>query len=134
VRRALCAHAAAWTLAAADGAVVAVPGVTEVGGAVVEAWLDAPDADELASGSPTARNPEIPASDGADELSLRLSLPSGAFGATLWSAAEGMLGEEKAEGAFEFELPATGAWHWLRIRDAADEDASDAFSLWLRAE
>ena len=67
---------------------------------------------------------------GADELSLRLSLPSGAFGATLWSAAEGMLGEEKAEGAFEFELPATGVWHWLR---AADDSGNDSVSVWLRA-
>ncbi len=116
---------APWTLAAAAGAVIAVPGVTDVGGAAVETRADAPDEEDLSS-------PRTDASYGP--LALSLSLPGGAFDAELWSAADGTVAEEKAEGAFEFPLPVSGVWHWLRVRDAADEDASDAFSLWLRAE
>ena len=113
---------AAWTLSAKDGAAVAVPGTTEIGGVIVETRADAPDADELEAGG-AGVSP-------AGELALRLALPGGAFDAALWSAAEGPLAEEKADGAFDFALPADGVWHWLRIRDAD----VDAFSVWLRAE
>ena len=122
VQRALRdAHAVAWTLAA-DGTAIAMPGVTEAGGVFVEARLDAPDAEELAA------RPAVP---DADELALRLSLPGGAFDASLWSAADGTVAEGEAEAAFVFGLPATGVWHWLRVRG---EDGADAFYLWLRAE
>ena len=125
---------AAWTLEANGGAVVAVPGTTEIGAMVVETRADAPDADELPGDDPTIRNPDNPASGDADGLALHLTLPDGVFGATLWSAADGTVAEEAAEGAFGFELPANGVGHWLRVRDAANEDAPDAFSVWLRAE
>ena len=119
---------AAWTLATDGGAAVAVPGTTEVevGEAIVETRTDAPD--ELAA----ARSENAPSRSGDDAtLALHLTLPDGVFGATLWSAAEGTLAEEEAEGAFDFALPATSVWHWLRVRD---EKGTDAFSLWLRAE
>ena len=117
---------APWTLAA-DGAVVAVSGVTDVGGAIVETRGEAPDADELEAGG--AGIPD------AGEIALRLTLPGGAFDSSLWSAAEGALAERKAEGAFDFALPVSGVWHWLRVRDAEGEgDSSDAFSVWIRAE
>ena len=121
------AHLSTWTLSAADGAVVAVPGVTDVGGAIVETRGEAPDADELEAGG--AGVPD------AGELALRLTLPGGAFDASLWSASEGALAEEKPEGAFDFALPVSGVWHWLRVRDAEGEGgSSDAFSVWIRAE
>ena len=101
---------------------VAVPGETEVGGVIVEARADMPDAEELAS--------RVAGAPPADELALRLSLPDGVFAATLWSAAEGTVAEETAEGVFDFELPADGVWHWLRVRDGSEDD----FSVWLRAE
>ena len=138
--------APAWTLAADGGAAVAVPGTTEVGAAVVETRADAPDADEL---SVAARSENAPSRSGDDDpvsddapLALRLALPDGAFAATLWSAEGGMVAEETgAEGAFDFELPATGAWHWLRVvpdgldgSDGSDDLNTSAFSVWLRAE
>ena len=115
---------AAWTLSAKNGAAVAVPGTTEIGDVIVETRADAPDADELEAGG-AGVSP-------AGGLALRLALPGGAFDATLWSAEGGAVAEESdAAGTFDFALPADGVWHWLRIRDAADEDA---FSGWLRAE
>ena len=123
--------AAAWTLATDGGAAVAVPGTTKIGGVIVETRADAPDADELPGGDPTIRNPDNPASADAGELALRLTLPGGAFDAALWSAADGTVAEESGvEGAFDFDLPVDGVWHWLRVRDGDD----DAFSVWLRAE
>ena len=75
------------------------------------------------------------ASPPGEPLSLRLSLPPGEWNATLWSAADGMLADEPAEDFFEFPLPASDVWHWLRVRDGDEEDGDpDAFSLWLRAE
>ena len=114
---------APWILSG-NGEPVAVPGVTEIDGTVVETRADAPDADELAAPSPHSETCD-------PETRLRLALPDGAFGATLWSAADGTVADETAEGAFVFDLPASGVWHWLRIRDAGGEEA---FSVWLRAE
>ena len=121
------ATSAAWTLSAADGAAVAVSGVTETSGATIEARLDAPDAEELAA---------LPADiTAAYPLVLCLALPCGAFDAELWSAADGTVADETVDGAFDFALPVTGVWHWLRVRDGeGDGDSSDAFSVWLRAE
>ena len=124
------ARVAAWTLAA-DGTAIAVPGVTEAEGMLVEIRLDAPDADELAGADPATPDSGNPASAGAEELELRLSLPDGAFAATLWNAAEGTVADEPAEGAFEFPLPVSGVWHWLRVLDG---DGDEPFSVWLRAE
>ncbi len=140
---------------AADGCVpVAVPGETAVGDLLVEVRTDAPDAEELMSGgagvppAAAARSESSPhleshcalsithcalcpeGSPQDDAVALRLSLPDGVFDAALWSAAEGMVAEEAAEGGFDFELPANGVWHWLRVRDA---EGGDAFSVWLRA-
>ena len=115
----------AWTLeSVAQGAPVA-PGVTDVGDAFVETRDDMPNADELAAGGAGV--------DPADAVALRLAPPAGVWRVSLWSAADGTVAEEDAEGAFDFNLPASGVWHWLRVRDA-DEDADDAFSVWLRAE
>ena len=41
-----------------------------------------------------------------------------------------VVADGEAEDAFDFDLPADGVWHWLRVRDGED----DVFSLWLRAE
>ena len=130
----LAAAVPAWTLVAdapdgtEAGRVLAVPGATRVGGVLVEASAEAPPREELEAGD-TRRD--------AGEVSLRLSLPAGPFGAALWSAADGTVAEEEAEGAFEFGLPVSGVWHWLRVRgagDGADEPAPGARSFWLRAE
>ncbi len=115
-----------WTLAAVPGAaVIAVPGETDFGGVVVETRAAVPDADELAA-------PET--GDASETLALRLSPPAGTWNALLWSSTDGVVADETAEGAFEFDLPASGVWHWLRVRAAEDEDAADAYSLWFRAE
>ena len=126
--------ATAWTLATDGGAAVAVPGTTEIGATVVETRADAPNADELVAAARSGNTPFRSGDDGrvSDDapLALRLVLPEGAFGATLWSAGDGTVAEDAgAEGTFDFEMPATGVWHWLRVRDG---DA-DAFSVWLRA-
>ncbi len=100
---------------------VVVPGETEIGDMLLEVREETPDAEELATmGAATACR-----------IPLRLTLPDGGFDATLWSAAEGTVAEEEAEGAFDFTLPASGVWHWLRVRDG---ESVDAFSRWLRAE
>jgi hypothetical protein len=115
--------AAAWTLAAADGTPVEADGVAEIGDALVETSADAPDATELAAAEPA--DPEAAA------VALRLSLPGGAWTATLWSAAEGAVSDGSAVKEFAFEIPADGTWHWLRVLDA---DGGEAFSRWIRAE
>jgi len=130
-----------------DGERIATPGVAKVGNALLETRGEAPDAAELASHAESAafkshaesaENAEssshAESAEVTEALPFRLALPTGVWSASLWSAAEGMLEEEEAKGSFDFALPATSVWHWLRVRDAADEDADNAFSLWLRAE
>ncbi len=117
---------AEWMLRAmgADGpAAIAVPGVTNLGDVLVETRRDIPDVSALAAFFDEGA---VPAS------AFRLSLPDGEWAVTLWSAADDPLVNEDAECAFDFDVPADGAWHWLRVSDPdADEDA---FSLWIRAE
>ena len=114
-----------------DGERIATPSVAQVGDALLETRGEAPDAAELASHAESAE-PHSHAEDAEDTeaLPFRLALPAGIWNASLWSAAEGMLEEEEAKGSFDFALPATSVWHWLRVRDA---EGIDAFSLWLRA-
>ena len=130
-----------WSLAAADGTAVAVPGVTEIGGTLVETRGEMPEAAEIESRAEGAESESHAESaefaessfcaERPEAIPLHLALPAGVWRVTLWSAADGVVAEEPAEGAFDFELPADGAWHWLRVRDGEGEDAC---SLWLRAE
>ena len=116
---------AAWTLSAANGTAVAVPGLTEIGDFLWETRLDAPDSDELAGTGPAALDPE------PVRLELKLQLPDGPFAATSWSAADGTVDEGWFEDAFDFRLPVSGVWHWLRIRD---ETGDEPFSVWIKAD
>jgi hypothetical protein len=116
----------AWTLSAEGGTAIAACGSTEVGGVLVETRGDVPSREELEdSRAESVRRSAF------GVRPFRLSLPPGIWNATLWSAADATVADEESVGTFEFDLPANGAWHWLRICDGTDEDA---FSLWLRAE
>lgn len=114
---------AAWTLFAPDGTALRAGGVVSIGGAFVEAAADPPSADELR---------RVDGAGEASQVPLRLSLPEGVWSASLWNATSGMVAEGESEDVFDFLLPASGVWHWLRVRD--EEGVDDAFSLWLRAE
>ena len=128
--------AAPWTLRTRDGAPIARDGATVIGEVLVETRDDAPDAAELES---FAKSSETGRSGGAsaprEPPGLRLVLPPGSWNALLWSAEEGVTAEEEtSEDAFDFSLPASGVWHWLRVRGGEGEgEFPDAFSLWLRA-
>ena len=131
-----------------DGERIATPGVAKVGNVLLETRGEAPDAAELASHAESAafkshaesaENAEssshAESAEVTEALPFRLALPAGVWSASLWSAAEGMLNEEEADGAFDFALPANGVWHWLRVRDTeGDGDPLGVFSLWLRAK
>ncbi len=114
-----------WTLSAEDGTAIAEPGTTEVGGILVETLQDVPDYAEFEEDASRAERQTV---------SLHLVLPAGVWRAKLWSAVDGEGDEESAEGALDFELPATGVWHWLLVapEDAENPD-SPAYSLWIRA-
>ena len=152
---------APWSLTSQpDGAAVAIPGETDLGGVFVETRGDAPEFADLwphaevipgsagfqpaepshaenaesaedIAGSVGFQPAESLDAESAEEVPLRLALPDGLFDAQLWSITEGLLLDEAVEGTFDFELSADGEWRWLRVRDADD---ADAFSLWLRAE
>ena len=133
---------------------VVTNGITEIGGAVLETRGDAPDGGDLESHAEFAEYAEFSShaeyAEYAEDSShaefaeyaearspggavgLRLSLPMGMWNARLWSAVEGPLEDEEAEGEFDFSIPATGVWHWLRVGGGEGSDP-DAFSIWLRA-
>ena len=146
---------APWALVALPrGVPVVTNGITEIGGAVLETRGDAPDGGDLESHAEFAEYAEFSShaeyAEYAEDSShaefaeyaearspggavgLRLSLPMGMWNARLWSAVEGPLEDEEAEGEFDFSIPATGVWHWLRVGGGEGSDP-DAFSIWLRA-
>ena len=144
--------AAPWTLWTRDGTPIQRDGATELGTILVESRPDAPNAAELAGSAEDSRDeghaksvaetrhPET--SDGDPDLCpFRLILPAGSWKSLLWSAERGVIAEEESDGAFDFDLPATGVWHWLRVSpdgsdgsDGSDDLNTSAFSVWLRAE
>ena len=102
---------------------ISIPGMTDVVDALVETRTDPPDEDAL-SAAAIATTAERAAM-------LRLSLPAGVWSAQVWSAADGTVAAEASKTVFDFDLPVSGVWHWLRVRDA---DGEETFSVWLRAE
>ncbi len=123
------ADAAPWTLWTRDGTPIQRDGATELDAVVVESRLDAPDAAELRSAE-TAEGDALLAEKPPVELSLRLSGAPAMRNATLWSASDGTVSEDDFDGTLDFDLPATGVWHWLRV---ADDSGNESISVWLRA-
>ena len=66
--------------------------------------------------------------DGA--VSMRLLLPEGLFAIPQLDEETGEVVDGDAEGAVDFELPTSGAWYLLRVKDKAGEEV---FSRWMRA-
>ena len=121
-----------WTLSATVGGsdsvfVVAAGDETEIGGGIrVETRFDPPDAAELQLGVDSGEAGEaLPVG-----LSLRLPGVSVTEKAVLWSASDGVVAEGSFDGTFDFELPVSGVWHWLRTSDDAGKEVA---SIWLRA-
>ncbi len=123
------ADAAPWTLWTRDRTPIKRDGATELGAIVVETRSDAPDAAELRSAE-TAEGDALLAETPPVELSLRLSGAPAMRNATLWSASDGTVSEDDFDGTLDFDLPATGVWHWLRV---ADDSGNESISVWLRA-
>ena len=123
----VCEVAAPWTLTLRQpcpGRVLAVPDVADLGEVTVET------SEDMAAGM-VVFAAAMNADDGDEnDAELRLTLPDGVFTAQLWDGAGTLLEESEAEGVFDFELDASGAWHWLVVLDA---DGEEAFSVWLRA-
>ena len=98
-------------------------GVAEIGDVAVAIRAAGPEDGVLAEGF---------GEDGdAGTVALRLLLPEGAFAIPQWDDETEAVVDEVAEGVFDFELPANGAWFWLRVKDAGGDEV---YSRWLKAE
>ena len=98
-------------------------GVAEMGGASLEIRIGKPEDGIFAS--------ELDDDWEGEAVALRLLLPDGVFSVLQRDEDTGGVVDGEAEGAVDFDLPASGAWYLLRVLDA---DGEEAYSRWMKAE
>ena len=98
-------------------------GVAEIEGIAVEIRAGTPGDGVFAS--------ELDEEWNGGEVALRLLLPEGVFSISQLDEESGGVVNGDAEGAMDFELPASGAWYLLRV---LDEDGAEVYSRWMKAE
>ena len=116
-------HAAFGLVALLDGTPLPDEGEAEVGDVAVEIRANKPEDGSFA--------PELDDDWEGEAVALRLLLPDGVFSVLQRDEDTGGVVDGEAEGAVDFDLPASGAWYQLRVKDAEGEEA---YSRWMKAE